>query len=81
MTTKALTLKDFHRAAELLRENSFNYPLCLVENRDWYLSDDAKALKFDCTEEELLVASFYPDGFIKSSCGVRLYLSKHLKAV
>lgn len=69
-----LTTESLQNVFEKLEQNNQYQPLVWIENIHWYLSETAKLVKFDCSEEELNNAD--ETGFIKIAQGVKLYLSK-----
>lgn len=75
-----LTQEDLIRAVELLRQagEKFN-SLYWVDNANFYRSELAKQMGFECSDFELAAAQTHPQGLIKISRGVELYLTKYIK--
>lgn len=79
MEIKTLTIHNIREVVNNIRKSDdFGTPLFWVENRYWYKSEDARIVGFDCTDEELDIAEKDKRGFIKSSQGIELYLTKYL---
>lgn len=81
MGKNTITSEDIANAVRALRDNS-SIPdgLVWIDNEHFYRSKMAELMKFDCTEEEIESAKARDNGFIKSSCGVDLYLSRLIPA-